>query len=106
MGEVDAEKTRNEVSGWVPKKVYYEKRFGQIAIEKGFISAKDLARALAVQVDDKRNRRPSRLLGQILFVLDLITPDQIEAVLHEIFGPEPAESSMQEFTKARLSAGM
>ncbi len=95
MKEVGAEGKREEVSGRVWNKDHYEKRFGLVAIEKGFISGEDLASSLAHQVDDKVNNRPNRLLGKILFGLGVMTAGQIEEVLHEMFRPEAAGSNMQ-----------
>lgn len=63
----------------------YEKRFGMIAIEKGFITGDDLVRALSVQVDENIQKKGHRLIGEILLDMDLLTPDQIEIVAREIF---------------------
>jgi hypothetical protein len=69
-----------------PKKIeHYEKRFGIIAIEKGFITSDDLVKAWTVQVNEDIGNRPHRLLGEILFELGLMTDKQVEEVLSEIF---------------------
>ena len=73
-----------------PKKIeHYEKRFGITAIEKGFITADDLVKAWTVQVNEDIGNRPHRLLGEILFELGLMTDQQVEGVLSEIFRSVP-----------------
>jgi hypothetical protein len=69
-----------------PKKIeHYEKRFGIIAIEKGFITPDDLVKAWTIQVNEDIGNRPHRLLGEIFFELGLMTDKQVEEVLSEIF---------------------
>ncbi|MDD5169526.1 MAG: hypothetical protein PHN75_11965 [Syntrophales bacterium] len=63
----------------------YEKRFGAIAIEKGFITKDNLLTGLALQVDEDRKNMRHRLLGEILFAMGVMTNLQIEEVLQEIF---------------------
>jgi len=46
---------------------HYEKRFGILAIEKGFIDADDLIKALTVQVGEDISQIRHRLLGKVLF---------------------------------------
>lgn len=69
---------------------HYEKRFGLIAIEKGFIRADDLVKAWTIQVDEDIRRTPHRLLGEILFDLGVMTDRQVEAVLNNLFGRIPS----------------
>ena len=49
------------------KSKHYEKRFGIIAIEKGFIAVDDLVKGLAVQANENRKNMPHRLLGEVFF---------------------------------------
>jgi len=51
-----------------PKIKHYEKRFGVIAIDKGFITVDDLAKGLTVQVNEDRKNMPHRLLGEVFFI--------------------------------------
>jgi hypothetical protein len=62
----------------------YCSRFGQIAVEKGFISIEQLKKALSEQVDDDVEIRRHRLIGTILFEKDWITSQQIDIVLSEL----------------------
>jgi hypothetical protein len=58
-----------------------EKRFGTIAVEKGYITIDQLMDALDIQVRENVSRKRHRLIGKILYDLGFITIDQIERVL-------------------------
>jgi len=60
----------------------YCPRFGQTAVEMGFISDTQLKEALCQQIDDNLSGKGHRLLGSILFDTDLMSSEQIEAVLN------------------------
>lgn len=62
----------------------YCSRFGQIAVEMGFITIDQLKKALSEQVDDDVANRRHRLIGTILFEKDWITAQQIDVVLSEL----------------------
>jgi hypothetical protein len=64
----------------------YERRFGNIAIERGYITSEDLTAALKIQVQEEFEFKDRRLVGQILFGIDKMTADQIKAVLSELIG--------------------
>ncbi|WP_321418245.1 hypothetical protein [uncultured Desulfobacter sp.] len=65
-----------------------KKRFGTIAVEKGFISKDDLADDLHIQTDENISKGQHRLLGRILMEQGLLTKEQVYQVLdamnHEI----------------------
>ncbi len=63
----------------------YSPRFGEIAIDKGFITADQLTEALAEQAMDSLSNRPHRFIGYILSVHGWITNDQIDSVLDILF---------------------
>jgi hypothetical protein len=63
-----------------------ERRFGDIAIEKGFITSNDLTEALNIQVQEEIECRDRRLIGQILLGRDNMTVGQIKRVLAELIG--------------------
>jgi hypothetical protein len=63
----------------------YDKRFGLIAIEKGFITDDDLIKALIIQVKEENENGRHRLIGEILLDMDVMSDRQIEEVLMEIF---------------------
>jgi len=66
------------------KIAHYDKRFGHIAIGKGFISDDDLIRALITQVKEEIEEGRHRLIGEILLDMDVMSVSQIEEVLIEI----------------------
>ncbi len=66
--------------------VEYCKRFGQIAVERGYITAGQLKEALSEQVDNDLAGKPHRALGDILFEKDWMTARQVESVLDETLG--------------------
>jgi hypothetical protein len=57
------------------------KRFGQIAVEKGFITLDQLSSALALQAEENLKTGCHQLIGQILLNKKLITEEQIKEVL-------------------------
>ena len=64
----------------------YEERFGNIAIAKGFITPEDLLAALKIQVQEEIGKKKQhRLIGQILLEQGVISGEQIQQVLAEIF---------------------
>jgi hypothetical protein len=58
-----------------------EKRFGLIAIEKGYITPHDLIEALRVQVEEEAEKGIHRLIGEILVSQGKMTDTQREDVL-------------------------
>ena len=59
-----------------------QKRFGNIAVEKGFISSSQLVEALEIQVTEEIENGKRRLIGEILLDLNFNTEEQIK----EVFG--------------------
>ena len=66
--------------------VKYALRFGEIAVEKGFISVGQLQEALSEQLysDSFRRLRPARLVGEILVERGWMTVHQIDSILEEL----------------------
>jgi len=60
---------------------HLEKRFGLIAVEKGYIKPEDLVDALKTQVLEDMGKGEHRLVGRILLETGLISPDQIQEIL-------------------------
>jgi len=58
-----------------------EKRFGLLAVEKGYIRADQVVEALRIQVMEDLERGKHRIIGRILLEQGLITLPQIEDVL-------------------------
>lgn len=63
----------------------YDPRFGQIAVDLGFITHAQLKDALCRQIDENLAGGKHRLLGTILFDMDLMSSEQIEKVLNVLF---------------------
>jgi hypothetical protein len=61
-----------------------EKRFGFIAVEKGYINAEQLLEAMMIQLKENLDKWEHRLLGKILFDLGYMSSDQIRDVLDEM----------------------
>jgi hypothetical protein len=66
------------------KAAHYEKRFGIIAIEKGFITQEELIHALTTQVREDIEYGTHRLVGELFFDLKMMDKNQIEEVVKEI----------------------
>ncbi|MBN1906684.1 MAG: hypothetical protein JW927_16495 [Deltaproteobacteria bacterium] len=64
---------------------HYEKQFGIIAIEKGFITADNLIETLKIQVEEEIQYKTHRLIGEILLDKGYINPAQIQEILDGIF---------------------
>jgi hypothetical protein len=60
------------------------RRFGVIAVLRGYVTLEQVKSALAEQIDDDVYGREHRLLGAILFDKLWITESQIEEVLAEL----------------------
>ena len=76
----------NEVDKELSKK--YCPRFGQIAVEKGYVTPEQVKQAVSEQIDDDMANRPHRLIGRIFLDKGIMTPRQIETVLNELFKRE------------------
>jgi len=66
----------------------YCPRFGQIAVEKGYVTSEQVKQAVSEQIDDDMAGRPHRLIGRILLDNGVMTPQQIEIILNELFKRE------------------
>ena len=61
-----------------------EKRFGVIAVQKGYITAEQLFEALKIQVMEEINEGQHRLIGEILNDQGLMTVSQISDVVESL----------------------
>ena len=79
-------------------KVYnFEKRFGKIAVDKGFITYDQLIEALSIQIEENVMHNAHRLIGLILLDKGWIDSDQVKEVLLNI------EYHMDKDVKPQLS---
>ena len=63
----------------------YEKHFGIIAIEKGFITPNNLSYALSIQVKEHNENGKQRFIREILFDQDTMSVEQIAEVCKVLF---------------------
>lgn len=63
---------------------HLEKRFGVLAVEKGFIAPGQLIEAMKIQVMEDIEKGKHRLIGRILLEQRLITLSQIDDVLNSM----------------------
>lgn len=61
------------------------KLFGEVALEKRFVTAEQLYEALTLQARNKIDGKMDKQLGQILLELGYVTADQISEVLDVIY---------------------
>jgi hypothetical protein len=59
----------------------HDKRFGVLAVERGFITKEHLFEALKIQIEEDLQRKSHNLIGIILMRLGYLTKAQAEEVL-------------------------
>ena len=59
----------------------YQKRFGTIAVDKGYIKEDQLVKALEMQAKENVMEGKHRLLGQIFVEEGLLTTSQVDEIL-------------------------
>ncbi len=62
----------------------YEKRFGVLAVEQGYITPDQLFNALRVQVTEDLSGGTHRRIGQILVDQGALEPEQVEEVVRRV----------------------
>ncbi len=65
--------------------IQHSSQFGMIAVNKGFVTARQLKIALIVQSEDDLSNKPYRPIGKILFENGWITKEHVDIVLKELF---------------------
>lgn len=59
----------------------HEMRFGAVAVERGFVTSRQLVAALKIQIQDELEGNKYRLTGEILRDEGYMTDSQIDEVL-------------------------
>jgi len=59
----------------------FEKRFGDVAVGKKFITLQQLIQAMTIQVQEEAKTGEHRLLGEILIGMGIMNPSQVNKVL-------------------------
>ena len=65
----------------------FNKRFGTVAIEKGYITKEELLEAMMVQIESDLDKTEPKLIGSILHDLHYMTEQQIDEVLESLSKP-------------------
>lgn len=71
-----------------------KKRFGALAVEKGFVTLDQVIEAISIQARENIEGKGKRLIGEILRELGYITPSQIYEVLEARFEPRFGEAAV------------
>ena len=61
-----------------------DKRFGVIAVEKGFVTKEQLFEALKIQIEEDLQHKTHNLIGVILIGLGFLTHEQADEILLEM----------------------
>ena len=81
-----SEKKQQALKGKM-KIVHLDKRFGVIALEKGFVTADQVVYALKTQVEEDISSGTHRLIGRILLESQIITLSQLDEILRTMEKP-------------------
>lgn len=92
-GQEGQEGATTDVLKLISKK--YCPRFGQTAVEMGFLSEASLKEALWCQIEEELSGRGHRLLGAVLFDKEWMTSDQIEKVMNAMLKKIRSEEAEQ-----------
>ncbi|MFQ5653500.1 MAG: hypothetical protein ACE5GW_02070 [Planctomycetota bacterium] len=65
----------------------YQRFFGEIALDQGFVTAAQLYEALTIQAKRRVAGRSGKLLGQILLEMGVLSAEQIQQVLDILYPP-------------------
>ena len=60
---------------------HFEKRFGMVAVEKGFVSSEQVVEAIAIQVEENLEQKKHRFIGTVLVEQGYMRHSQIQEVL-------------------------
>ena len=72
------------MSRFSESKERYVKRFGAIAMERGYITLEQLIEALAIQIREECEHESHRLVGAILFEQDILTGSQLQEIVNAV----------------------
>lgn len=75
----------------------YCPRFGQLAVEMGFITVSQLMEASRCQIEDVHSGQGHRLIGQILLDAEWMTSDQVEQVMNMLLKRMRLDDQNQSF---------
>ena len=64
--------------------VQEKKLFGEICVERGFVTSQDVGKALAVQAGLRKDGKPHKLIGIIMHEMGMLDNSQLIAVIKEM----------------------
>ncbi len=62
----------------------FEKRFGTLSVEKGYITKEQLLEAMRIQVEQDLDGIEHRLIGSLLLSMGYMTVEQVNEVIESI----------------------
>ena len=69
---------------------YFEKRFGMMAVEKGFVTPEQVLEAIEIQVKENMEQKKHRFIGTVLVEQGYMRHSQIQEVLKSMGIPKGA----------------
>jgi len=78
----------------VERKRHYIKRFGNIAIEKGYIILDEFIDAMTIQVKEEIEHGSHRLIGSILLENDMLTGDQLQEIVDAVLSQDAEKANL------------
>ena len=69
---------------------YFEKRFGMMAVEKGFVTPEQVLEAIEIQVKENMEQKKHRFIGTVLVEQGYMRHSQIQEVLKSMDIPKGA----------------
>jgi hypothetical protein len=67
---------------------YFEKRFGMMAVEKGFVTPEQVLEAIEIQVKENMEQKKHRFIGTVLVERGYMRHSQIQEVLKSMDIPK------------------
>ncbi len=70
---------------------HFEKRFGMVAVEKGFVTSEQVVEAIAIQVEENLEQQKHRFIGTVLVDQGYMRHSQIQEVLTSMNIPDQSD---------------
>jgi hypothetical protein len=67
---------------------HFEKRFGTVAVEKGFVTSEQVVEAIEIQVEENMAQKKHRFIGTVLVDQGYMRHSQIQEVLASMDIPD------------------
>ena len=70
---------------------HFEKRFGMVAVEKGFVTTEQVVEAIEIQVEENMAQKKHRFIGTVLVDQGYMRHSQIQEVLTAMDIPDRSD---------------